>query len=84
MLYNSHLELGEIASKWLSTRQFAFLSACHAASGLHDLPGEVMHLAAGLQFAGFPSIIATMWSICNTDAPMVAKHTYWYLFHNGL
>ena len=84
MLYDGHLELGEIASKRLSTGQFAFLSACHAASGLNDLPGEAMHLAAGLQFAGFPSVIATMWSICDTDAPRVAKHTYKYLFRNGL
>jgi CHAT domain-containing protein len=84
MLHDGHLELGEIASKRLSTGQFAFLSACHAASGLHDLPGEAMHLAAGLQFAGFPSVIATMWSICDKDAPRVAEHTYRYLFRNGL
>ena len=43
-----------------------------------------MHLAAGLQFAGFPSVIATMWSIRDDDAPEVADHTYQYLFRNGL
>jgi hypothetical protein len=83
-LHDGHLELGEIASKSLSIGQFAFLSACNAASGLKDLPGEAMHLAAGIQFSGFLSVIATMWSICDEDAPKVADHTYRYLFRNGL
>jgi hypothetical protein len=43
-----------------------------------------MHLAAGLQFVGFPSVIATMWSICDLDAPKVADHTYQYLLRSGL
>ena len=77
------LELGQIASKRL-TGQFAFLSACHAASGLKKLPGEAMHLAAGLQFAGFTSVIATMWGISDEDAPKVADHVYQYLFQNGV
>ena len=83
-LHDGHLELHEIASKRLSNGKFAFISACHAASGLKDLPGEAIHLAAGLQFAGFPSVIATMWAIRDEDAPKVADHTYRYLFRNGL
>jgi CHAT domain-containing protein len=83
-LHNGHLELGQIVSKQLSVGQFAFLSACHAASGLKELPGEAMHLAAGLQFAGFPSVIATMWGIRDEDAPKVADSTYQYLFRNGM
>ncbi|KIM76474.1 hypothetical protein PILCRDRAFT_77729 [Piloderma croceum F 1598] len=83
-LYDGHLELSAIASKRLSAGQFAFLSACHAASGVKDLPGEAMHLAAGFQFAGFPSVIATMWSIRDGDAPKVVHHTYRYLCRNGL
>jgi hypothetical protein len=83
-LHDGHLKLHEIASKRLSTGQFAFLSACHAASGLKDLPGEAMHLAAGIQFTGFLSVIATMWSIRDEDAPKVADYTYQYLFRNGV
>jgi len=83
-LQDGHLDLGEIASKRLFNAQFAFLSTCHAASGLKDLPGEAMHLAAGLQFAGFPSVIATMWAIRDENASKVAEHTYKYLFRNGL
>jgi CHAT domain-containing protein len=83
-LYDGHLELSKIASKRLSTGQFAFLSACHAASGLKDLPGEAMHLAAGIQFAGFPSVIATLWRIRDEHAPKVAYDTYSYLLRNGI
>jgi CHAT domain-containing protein len=83
-LHNGHLKLSEIASKRLFNGQFAFLSACHAASGLKELPGEAMHLAAGVLFAGFPSVIATMWAIRDEDAPRVAYHTYRHLFRNGL
>jgi CHAT domain-containing protein len=83
-LHDGHLALNEIASKRLSAGQFAFLSACHAASGVKDLPGEAMHLAAGFQFAGFPSVIATMWSIRDGDAPKVVHHTYRYLCRNGM
>jgi tetratricopeptide (TPR) repeat protein len=84
LLHDGHLGLSKIASKRLSSGQFAFLSACHAAAGIHHLPGEAVHLAAGIQFAGFPSVIATMWSICDGDATKVAKLTYQYLFRNGL
>ena len=83
-LHDGNLELNQIASKQLSVGQFAFLSACYAASGLKELPGEAMHLAAGLQFAGFQSVIATMWAICDEDAPKIADHTYQYLLRNGM
>ncbi|KIM86651.1 hypothetical protein PILCRDRAFT_310965 [Piloderma croceum F 1598] len=81
---NGRFGLSDIASKRLSTGQFAFLSARHTAAGLKELPGEALHLAGGLQFAGFPSVIATMWGISNDDAPIVASHTYEYLFRIGL
>jgi CHAT domain-containing protein len=83
-LQDGVLELSQIASKRLSTGRFAFLSACHTAAGVQQLPGEAMHLAGGLQFAGFPSVIATMWGISDNDAPIVASYTYEYLFRNGL
>ena len=81
-LHDGQLKLGEIASKNLPIAGFAFLSAYHKATGLKDPLGEAMHLAASLQLAGFPSVIATMWSIHDDDAPTVAEHTYKYFFQN--
>jgi CHAT domain-containing protein len=83
-LHNGHLTLGQIALKKLAIGHFAFLSACHTAAGLQGLPGEAMHLAGGLQFAGCLSVIATMWGISDKDSPAVVDHTYQYLFRNGI
>jgi CHAT domain-containing protein len=82
-LRDGDLKLSQITSKDLSSGRFVFLSACHTAAGAPCLPGEAMHLAGGLQFAGFLSVIATMWGIRDEDAPIVARHTYEYLFCNG-
>ncbi|KZP22158.1 hypothetical protein FIBSPDRAFT_739375 [Athelia psychrophila] len=83
-LHDGRLKLSVIAAKRLPSARFAFLSTCQSASGLEDSPGEAMHLSAGMQFAGFSSVIATMTSIRDEDAPIVAKHTYAYLLRNGL
>ncbi|KAG2142408.1 CHAT domain-containing protein [Suillus clintonianus] len=50
--------------------EFAFLSACHTAVGDEETPDEAIHLAAGLQFSGFKSVVGTLWGV--NDA--LAKH----------
>jgi CHAT domain-containing protein len=40
---------------------FAFLSACETATGDVKQPDQTIHLAAAMLFAGFRSIVATMW-----------------------
>jgi CHAT domain-containing protein len=39
----------------------AFLSACETAKGDRDQPDQAVHLAAAILFAGFRSVIGTMW-----------------------
>ncbi|KAJ7913657.1 CHAT domain-containing protein [Mycena leptocephala] len=58
----------------------AFLSACETATGDRATPDEVMHLAASLMFAGFHSVVATMWTIQDLDGPKVADGFYEHLF----
>ena len=53
------------------------------ATNVKKLPGEAMHLAGALQYAGFSSVIATMWGVTDTDTAIVASHVYQYLFRNG-
>ncbi|EDR04555.1 uncharacterized protein LACBIDRAFT_165492, partial [Laccaria bicolor S238N-H82] len=80
MLEDGHLEIGRITRSVLpGTADFAFLSACQTASGDETLPEEVVHLAAGMLFAGYRSVIATMWSIRDKDAPVVADEVYRHL-----
>jgi CHAT domain-containing protein len=69
---NNPLESGFILSDGLLTvRQlmqlnlteayFAFLSACETAKGDVSQPDQNIHLAAAMLFAGFRTIVGTMW-----------------------
>ncbi|KAG1759636.1 hypothetical protein EDD22DRAFT_1051990 [Suillus occidentalis] len=61
--------------------EFAFLSACHTAVGDKETPDEVVHLAAGLQFAGFKSVVGTLWEVDDSVAKHVVEAFYKYMFH---
>ncbi|KAJ7676620.1 CHAT domain-containing protein [Mycena polygramma] len=64
------------------TMSLAFLSACEAAKGDNSAPDEAMHLAATLLFAGFDTVVATMWTMDDRDGPKVADTFYEYLFQD--
>lgn len=82
-LCDGTLALAEIMKKSFSNKGLAFLSACQTATGDERLPDEAVHLAAGMLMAGYPSVIATMWSIDDEDAPEVAKHVYAAMLKDG-
>ncbi|KAG8721599.1 hypothetical protein FRC09_007633 [Ceratobasidium sp. 395] len=82
-LHDQDLTLSTIAGNRLKNGQLAFLSACQTATGDSDLPDESIHLAAGLLMAGYPAVIATMWSIDDRDAPIVAGKVYECLLQNN-
>ncbi|KAJ6459113.1 CHAT domain-containing protein [Mycena vitilis] len=77
---SSRLTLSEIIELNLPHADFAFLSACQTATGAKNLEEEAVHLAAGMMSAGYRSVIATMWSIMDEDAPNVAADVYAHLF----
>lgn len=70
------LDLATIMQKSLVHADFASLSACQTASGDEKLPEEAVHLAAGMLMAGYRSVLATMWSIADVDAPLIADEIY--------
>ncbi|TFK35107.1 CHAT domain-containing protein [Crucibulum laeve] len=75
-LHDGQLELQHILKKSLSKADFAFLSACQTGKGDEKLSEEAVHLAAGMMHAGYRSIVATMWSISDEHAPLVAREFY--------
>lgn len=77
---NSRLTLSKIIELHLESAELAFLSACETALGDKTLEEEVVHLAAGMLLAGYPSVIATMWKIDDDIAVEVADETYRRLF----
>ncbi|KAK0502206.1 CHAT domain-containing protein [Armillaria luteobubalina] len=59
---------------------FAYLSACQTATGDESLSEESVHLAAGMLMARYQSVIVTLWSIRDADAPLIADEVYSQLF----
>ncbi|TFK22893.1 hypothetical protein FA15DRAFT_757682 [Coprinopsis marcescibilis] len=66
-----------------SKASLAYLSACQTAMGDVKRPDESLTLAATMMFAGFKSVVGTMWSIHDEDAPVVSEVFYRYLFRHG-
>ncbi|CAE6424281.1 unnamed protein product [Rhizoctonia solani] len=75
-LHDGTLNLVSIMRRLFTNKGLAFLSACQTAMGDKNLPNETVHLASSMLTAGYPSVIATMWSVSDRDAPFVADHVY--------
>ncbi|KAE9400195.1 hypothetical protein BT96DRAFT_975455 [Gymnopus androsaceus JB14] len=75
-LYDRRLRLKALISLPLNNVQLAVLSACQTATRDQNLPEEAVLLAAGMLAVGYPSVIATLWSIGEKDAPLFADKLY--------
>ncbi|KDN33683.1 hypothetical protein RSAG8_13221, partial [Rhizoctonia solani AG-8 WAC10335] len=82
-LHDGVLDLASINRQSFKRKGLAFLSACQTATGDETLPDEAVHLASGMLMAGFSSVIATMWSVVDADAPFVADKVYGQLMVDG-
>jgi len=61
----------------------AFLSACESASNDLEIPDESLNLSAAMLYAGFRSVIGTMWSMNDNDGPEISRSIYQELFKDG-
>ncbi|CAE6467379.1 unnamed protein product [Rhizoctonia solani] len=75
-LHDGTLDLATINRRSFKRKGLAFLSACQTATGDDRLADESVHLASGMLMAGYSSVIATMWSVHDQDAPLVADKVY--------
>ncbi|KAG1746161.1 CHAT domain-containing protein [Suillus lakei] len=64
--------------------EFAFLSSCQTAVGNEQTPDEVMHLAAGLLFSGFKSVIGTLSVVDDNVANEIVQAFYENMFTDGV
>ncbi|KAG9078681.1 hypothetical protein FRC06_008244, partial [Ceratobasidium sp. 370] len=83
-LHDGTLDLATITRKSMKGASLAFLSACQTATGDEKLADEAVHLAAGMLVAGYRAVIATMWSIHDSDAPVIAEKLYGSLLKDGV
>ncbi|KAB5588046.1 hypothetical protein CTheo_8512 [Ceratobasidium theobromae] len=54
----------------------AFLAACQTSMGDARMPNEGAHIANGMTLAGYPCVIATMWSVVDKLCPIVSEGVY--------
>ncbi|KAI0055957.1 hypothetical protein BV25DRAFT_1666502 [Artomyces pyxidatus] len=80
----AQLTIVDLMKARLPDAEFAFLSACHSAAGdMEGTPDEVIHLAAGMQFCGFRSVVGTLWAMEDVDGPAMAADFYGKMFEKG-
>jgi CHAT domain-containing protein len=60
-LSTGNLAISELMEMNLKGAFLAYLSACETAKGDMKHADEAVHLAASMLFAGFRSVVATMW-----------------------
>jgi CHAT domain-containing protein len=80
IMHDKMMEVADLVRLNLPNARLAFLSACETAQGDMERPDEALHLAATMLYAGFKSVIGTMWSMGDVDGPVVAKTVYEALF----
>ncbi|THG99524.1 hypothetical protein EW026_g2854 [Hermanssonia centrifuga] len=74
------LTIERLMTQPLPQAAIAFLSACYTASSDEERPDEAINLANAMLFAGFPSVVATMWPMGDAEGPVVARSLYQQLF----
>ncbi|QRW25669.1 CHAT domain protein [Rhizoctonia solani] len=82
-LSDGTLSIASITERSLKNKGLAFLSACQTATGDKTLTDESVHLASAMLAAGYWGVVATMWSIQDSDGPMVAGKFYEKVIKDG-
>ena len=70
LMRDRKLTVAQLMDLNLPSAFFAFLGACETAKGDAKQPDQVIHLAATMLFAGFRSVVGTMWYVYLTVSPM--------------
>ena len=75
-LHDGRFTIQRIIQSDLKNSEFAYLSACHTTVGDEESPDEVIHLASAMQFAGFRSVIGTMWAVDDEHTNKITSTFY--------
>ena len=75
-LHDGHSTIQRIIGCDLKNPEFAYLSACHTTVADEKSPDEAIHLASAMQFAGFRSVIGTMWAVDDGETNKITLTFY--------
>ncbi|MFF9374260.1 CHAT domain-containing protein [Streptomyces griseoluteus] len=74
------LTMADIADAQSASRSFlAYLAACDTARGRANLTDQAMHLAGGVQSAGFAHVVASFWPLQSNTSLRMARDFYRHL-----
>jgi CHAT domain-containing protein len=82
-LSDGTLTINELTAQPAREKDLAFLSACETAMVSVRHLDEAIHLAAAMQFLGYRHVIATMWTVADSPAPLVVSTFYTALQADG-
>jgi len=75
-LHDGHFTVERIMGCELENPEFAYLSASHTMVGDEESTDEMIHLASAMQFAGFRSVIGTMWAVDDAYVNKIVSKFY--------
>jgi CHAT domain-containing protein len=76
LLHDGRLTIGQLAELRLPRASFAFLSACETHHGILSISNEGITLGSAMRIAGYPHVIATLWSVSDTSTPELVLRVY--------
>ncbi|KAF9064794.1 CHAT domain-containing protein [Rhodocollybia butyracea] len=82
-LRDKDLTLAELLALELPEAYVAVLCACETHSLDVDQIDQSVNLTTAFFYAGFPSVVGTLWSMADGDGPLVADILYRSLFQEG-
>lgn len=82
-LHDGPISLLNLIQKDIPHAELAVLSACHSARVNESLPDEVLHPAAGMMFAGYKSVVGTMWAFDDGFGSALAGRFYELMLEDG-
>jgi hypothetical protein len=83
LLYDGMLTVADITARDFDG-EFAGLSACKTAVGGLELSDEAITLAAALHYTGYRRVVATLWSVHDSDAADLFAHLYAQITDDGV
>lgn len=75
-MHDGPITLLDLIVKDLPHAELAVLSACHSARVSDILPDQALHPAAGMMFAGYKSVIGSMWALDDGLGAALASKFY--------
>ena len=79
VLHDGDFTIQHIIERELKNPEFGYLSACHTTVGDEESPDEVIHLASAMQFAGFRSVVGTMWAVDDAATEKITLAFYQHM-----